>query len=89
MTSLNFAVQKKLGPKAGNLAFNITDFSGPPRYRLSVDAPEHNLVNYGNIRFTVTTFKLTYTKRFGNMNVKAGRSRTTGSEEEKQRVQTN
>jgi len=89
MTSLNFAVQKKLGPKAGNLAFNITDFSGPPRYRLSVDAPEHNLVNYGNIRFTVTTFKLTYTKRFGNINVKAGRSRTTGSEEEKQRVQSN
>lgn len=89
MTSLNFAVQKKLGPKAGNLAFNITDFSGPPRYRFSIDAPEHNLVTTGNLRFVVTTVKLTYTRRFGNTNVKANRSRTTGAEEEKQRVQTN
>lgn len=89
MTSLNFAVQKKLGPKAGNLAFNITDFSGPPWYRVSVDAPEHNLVNYVNLRLVVTTFKLTYTKRFGNLNVKEKRDRSTGSEEEKQRVQAN
>ncbi|MDQ3278267.1 MAG: outer membrane beta-barrel family protein, partial [Bacteroidota bacterium] len=87
--SLNFGLQKKLGPEAGTLSLNISDFSGPPRYRLSVDAPEHNLVTNGSLRFAVTTFKLTYTKRFGNANVKEKRSRVTGSEEEKQRVQSN
>lgn len=87
--SLNFGLQKKLGPKAGNLSLNVTDFSGPPRYHFSVDAPEHNLVTNGSLRFVVTTFKLTYTRKFGNMNVKEKRNRTTGAEEEKQRVQTN
>jgi hypothetical protein len=89
ITSLNFALQKKLGPKGGSLALNVTDFSGPPHYRLSVDAPQHNLVTNGDLRFTATTIKLTYTRKFGNTNVKANRDRTTGSEDERQRVQTN
>ncbi|RYZ46274.1 MAG: hypothetical protein EOO14_24790, partial [Chitinophagaceae bacterium] len=87
--SLNFGLQKKLRGEGGTLSLNITDISGPPRYRLSIEAPEHNLVTTSNLRFSVTTFKLTYTRRFGNNNVKEGRKRVTGSEEEKQRVQTN
>jgi hypothetical protein len=87
--SLNFGLQKKLSGNGGALSLNITDVSGPPRYRGSIDAPEHNLVTNTNLRFAVTTFKLTYTRRFGNNNVKEGRKRVTGSEEEKQRVQTN
>ncbi|RYZ57604.1 MAG: hypothetical protein EOO14_10800 [Chitinophagaceae bacterium] len=87
--SLNFGLQKKLRDEGGTLSLNITDVSGPPRFRGSIDAPEHNLVTSSNLRFAVTTFKLTYTKRFGNNNVKEGRKRVTGSEEEKQRVQTN
>jgi hypothetical protein len=35
--------------KDGNMGLNITDFSGPPHYRFSVDAPEHNLVTTGTI----------------------------------------
>ena len=88
-TSINFGLQKKLGPTGGTLSLNITDVSGPPRYRGSINAPEHNLVTNSNLRFAVTTFKLTYTRRFGNTNVKEGRKRVTGSEEERQRVQTN
>ncbi|NTS40393.1 TonB-dependent receptor [Flavisolibacter sp. BT320] len=87
--SLNFGLQKKLSGNGGALSLNITDVSGPPRYRGSIDAPEHNLVTNTNLRFAVTTFKLTYTRRFGNNNIKEGRKRVTGSEEEKQRVQTN
>lgn len=87
--SLNFGLQKKLGQAGGNLSLNITDVTGPPRYRGSIEAPEHNLVTNSKLRFAVTTFKLTYTRRFGNNNVKEGRKRVTGSEEEKQRVQSN
>jgi hypothetical protein len=86
-TSLNFGVQKKLGANGGNLLFNVTDFSGPPSLGLLINAPEHNLVVDGDIRFTVTTFKLTYTRKFGKLTVKENRSRKTGSEEERKRVQ--
>jgi len=89
MLSLNFGLQKKFGPKYGTVLFNITDFSGPPNLKLIADAPEHNLVTNIDLRFVVTTFKLTYSKNFGNNKIKENRRRTTGSEEERQRVQSN
>lgn len=89
ITSLNMAVQKKLGANGGSLVFNVTDFSGPPIYRVSVDAPDYNLVTRTDLRFSVTTVKMTYMKKFGNNKVKEKRSRSTGSEEERQRVQAN
>jgi outer membrane receptor protein involved in Fe transport len=87
--SLNFGVQKKFGDKGGSLLFNVTDFSGPPHFKVSVDAPEHNLLTTGDLKFSTTTFKFTYMRKFGNSKVKENRNRTTGSEEERQRVQTN
>ena len=88
-TSLNLGIQKKLGLNGGNLAFNITDFSGPPYLKLSVNQPQQNLIVNVNIRFVVTTFKLTYSKKFGNMKVKESRSRERGSEDELNRVHAN
>lgn len=87
MTSVILGVQKKFGPKGGTMQLNVSDFTGPPHLKFSVDAPEHNLVSNGNIRFSVTTLKLTYTRKFGLQTVKGSRSRKTGSEEERQRVQ--
>jgi hypothetical protein len=89
MLSLNFGLQKKLARNGGTLVFNVTDFSGPPHYKMFVDAPAHNLVSYFDGKFTATTFKLTYTRNFGNSKVKETRTRTTGSEAERQRVQSN
>lgn len=88
-TSLNLGVQKKLGPNGGTLLFNVTDFSGPPHLRLSVNVPEQNLVVNADLRFVVSTFKLTYNRKFGNVKVKGNRSRLTGSEDERNRVQSN
>ncbi len=86
-TSLNFGAQKKLGDKAGSLTFNITHFSGPPHLNFFVDSPEHNLVSEFDMRRLNTTFRLSYTKRFGSNSIKEKRNRTTGSEEERSRVQ--
>ena len=88
ITSLNFGIQKKFGINDA-LLFNITDFSGTPHYRWSIDAPEYNLITSLDLRFNVPTLKLTYTRKFGNFKIKANRSRTTGSEDERTRVQTN
>ena len=85
-TSLNLGIQKKLGLNGGNLAFNVTNFSGPPHLKLSVNQPQQNLVVNVDVKFVVTTFKLTYSKRFGNMKVKENRSRERGSEAELNRV---
>ena len=88
ITSLNFGLQKKFGINDA-LLFNITDFSGSPRYRWSINAPEYNLITSLDLRFNVPTLKLTYTRKFGNFKIKANRSRTTGSEDERTRVQAN
>ena len=88
-TSLNLGIQKRFGRNGGNLAFNVTDFSGPPYLKLSVNQPQQNLIVNVNIRFVVTTFKLTYSKKFGNMKVKESRSRERGSEDELNRVHAN
>lgn len=89
IASMDFGLQKKFEPKKGHLRFNISNVFGPPTFKAEANAPEYNLVVNGELRFSVRTFRLTYTRSFGNDKVKGKRERSTGSEEEKQRVQTN
>ena len=89
MLSLNFGVQKKISPTAGTLSFNVTNFTGPPHMILTAYAPEENIDTKVDIRWAATTFKVTYTKSFGNTTLKGNRQRKTASEEEKERVQVN
>lgn len=89
MLSLNFGIQKKISPKSGTISFNVTDFSGGPHLVLSAYAPKENIDTKVDIRFVATTFKLTYSRSFGNNTLKENRKRNTGSEEEKQRVKVN
>jgi hypothetical protein len=86
MLSLNFGVQKKISPAAGTIAFNVTDFVGAPHLNLKAYAPEENIDTRVDILWVSTTFKLTYTKSFGNNTLKENRKRRTAAEEEKERV---
>lgn len=85
--TVNFGLQKKLGEKAGTLRFGVDNVLNSLRFRSYQDFPQYNLVSRLNIQFTNRLFKLTYTRKFGNNILKSQRERSTGSEEERRRVQ--
>ena len=85
----DLGIQKKLKDKKSSLRFAVSDVFGGPKFRPSVNLPQQNLVVDAMLQFNVRTFRLTYNHNFGNDKVKGKRDRTTGSEEERQRVNTN
>lgn len=50
------------------------------------DVPELNIKSYNSYDFETRIVSLTFTQNFGNTKIKAARSRTTGSEEERSRI---
>jgi outer membrane receptor protein involved in Fe transport len=86
---VDVGIQKKFGPKKGTLRFNINNLTGPPSFNTSVNAPEQNLIVTGLLRFSNTTFRVTYTRNFGNDKIREKRNRNTNAETEQQRVQSN
>ncbi|HEX8315874.1 MAG TPA: outer membrane beta-barrel family protein, partial [Flavisolibacter sp.] len=87
--SMDFGLQKKFADNQSSLRFNVSDVFGAPRFNPSVNLPEQNLVVSGRLQFSNRFFRLTFTRNFGNTQVKTNRVRTTASEEEKQRVNAN
>lgn len=88
MGSLDFGVRKKLGAR-DNINFSISNLLNSMDFREYTNLPEKNLVGDVHLRFSWRTFKLTYTRSFGKQKLKASRSRATGAEDEKGRVQYN
>ena len=84
--SLDIGVMKKLPKKQGSLTLNAVNILNTNRVHVSSDLPKYNMVAGINIRFSVPTIKLTYTRSFGRDEVKQKRERSTGAEEEKSRV---
>jgi len=87
--TMDLGIQKKFADNKSSLRFNISDVFGAPRFKPSVDLPEQNLVVKGNLQFTNRFFRLTFTRSFGNNEVKSNRVRSVASEEEQQRVNAN
>lgn len=83
---LNLGIQKKFGDKWGTLRFNINDILDSYQLQGSTNIPEENLNTYNTFDFSNRTFLLTYTRSFGNKKLKSARSRGTGAEEERRRV---
>jgi hypothetical protein len=84
--TLDVAIRKKLPAKWGLLTLNATNILNTEITEWRVDLPEQNLVNTITLRNTPPTLKLTYSRNFGNNDLKEKRERSTGAEDESGRV---
>jgi len=84
--SLDIGIKKKLAGKNGSLIFSVSNILNSQDYVLTTNHPERNLVTDLRIGFVQRTFKLTYSRSFGNNKISEKRERSTGAEEEKGRV---
>jgi len=83
---VNFGVQKKFDEKWGTLRFAIDDLFDSFKLEMGTDLPDQNLKTHNIFDFAGRTFKLTYSRSFGNNKVKSSRDRKTGAEEERNRA---
>lgn len=86
MGAVNIGIQKKLGDNGGTLRFGIDDLFNSLGFGFETNFPEYNMVSKGTADFSQRTFKLTYSRNFGNNKLKGSRKRATGAEEERKRV---
>lgn len=85
--SVNLGLQKKFENNRGELSLNVSDLFWTDIWRFSTYIPEQNLDTNVKLVFSEPrVIKLTYSRNFGNNILKKSRSRSTGSEEEKRRV---
>lgn len=83
--SVDAGLQKKLARNGGNLRLAVQDLLWTYKFRSFINQPQINLVQQQGFIFEPRV-RLTYTRPFGNQNVKAGGRRATGSEDDRKRV---
>ena len=83
---LGAGLRKELPGEHGALQFNVSDIFLTGNWKESAFLPEQQLNYRGLYAFAERIFRLTYTRNFGNSELKASRDRSTGSEEERRRV---
>ena len=84
---LNVGLQKKLNDNLGTLRFNVTDILNSIVRRRVTNLPEQNAIANNRFDFSQRTFRLTYSRSFGNQQLKKARARSTGSDTERERVE--
>lgn len=83
---INFGIQNKFGDKWGTLKFSINDILDSVEFNGGTNLPEQNIVTRNLFDFSNRTFQITYTRNFGNTELRSARNRETGSEEERRRI---
>lgn len=86
MGSLDIGIEKKLNHERGTIAFNITDVFWTSRLKLSAYNQPLNLDVFLYFTHEPRVVRLSYSRNFGNKNLKAIRHRATSSEEERRRA---
>lgn len=82
---LDFGVQKKFGDNGGSLKLAVTDLLDSFEFVGGTNLPEQNLRTRNLFDFSARTYTLTYSRTFGNKELKES-ERETGAEEERGRV---
>ena len=83
---MNFGIQKKFEEKWGTLRFNINDIFDSFEINVKSDLANQNLKTDNTFDFSNRTFLITYTRNFGNKKLKSIRSKESGAQEERNRV---
>lgn len=83
---MSIGIQKELGRHRGTVRFNVGDVFFTANWSGMIDDSRQEFRYEGRYRFSERVFRLTYSNTFGSNKVKAARQRSTGSEEERQRV---
>lgn len=84
--ALNIGIQKKFNKEKGTLALNVSDLFWTSQFKVSTYNPALNLDLRFRSKREPRVVRLTYSRNFGNQNVKTAKQRTTGSEEERKRA---
>jgi hypothetical protein len=83
---VNAGLEKKFGDKWGTLRLAVNDIFNTIKYSGGTVIPGQDFETYGTYDFSRTTVKLVYSRNFGNNKLKT-RKRSTGSDEERRRVE--
>jgi hypothetical protein len=85
MGDIAIGLQKKFGESRSSLSINATNLL-QTYFKVEVDQPDIDFVYRAQFGFAERRVRVTYTYNFGDNSVKARRQRSTGSEEERNRV---
>jgi Outer membrane protein beta-barrel family len=85
--SLDIGIKKKLPGAGGAFTLSAGNILDLQDFIITTNYPETNGAAYLRVAFTQRTFRLTYSRNFGNDKLKQRKERTTGAEDEKGRVQ--
>lgn len=85
--SIDLGIRKKLPGTKGILTLIASNILDSQDNIIATDEPAFHEAARLEANFVQRTFKLTYTRPFGNARLRASRERTTGAEDEKGRVQ--
>jgi hypothetical protein len=84
MYSLDAGVQKTIFKSKGNIKVAVSDIFKTLKFKGTSNFAGQYLIASGN--FESRQFKVNFTYRFGNNQVKASRNRKTGTDDESKRV---
>lgn len=83
---LNFGMEKKLPNDNGSLRLSLNDALAARDFRGVTDLPEQNLDIRRRFKLEGQIFNLSYTRSFGNNQLKKLRNKTDASQEEQRRI---
>lgn len=84
--AVNAGLQKKFSTDGSTLRIGVDNIFNTLIWKMSANVPELQQTFSGSFQFANPTVKISYSRPFGNSKMKGQRKRTTGSEEERKRV---